>query len=42
VAFYKLKAGQKKGKYSIPVVIEYLDASGIKKTSHVNVDYKVQ
>jgi hypothetical protein len=42
VAFYKLKVGERKGKYSIPVVTEYLDASGFKKTSHINIDYKVQ
>lgn len=42
VAYYKLKAGQQKGKYSIPIVIEYLDQSGIKMTSRINVDYTVE
>lgn len=42
VAYYKLKAGQQKGKYSIPIVIAYLNQNGVKMTSSTNVDYIVE
>lgn len=42
VGYYKLKVGQKKGKYTIPIITEYLDANGIKTTSQINIEYTVQ
>lgn len=42
VGYYKLKAGERKGKYSIPVVIKYLNQNGVEMSSRTNVDYTVE
>jgi hypothetical protein len=42
VAFYTLKIGQKKGSYSIPVFIEYIEPNGVKASRHVDIAYSVR
>jgi hypothetical protein len=42
VAYYKMKITQGKGKYSIPVHIDYIDENGIAASHEVIVDYTVR